>query len=760
MLELSKCLRFIDEGFSIITVSSDKKPNFTWKEYQSEKQISKEQFTKQYNYRGGYIKKDGFEMKSTENIGLCTGYDFLECIDVDLKVFSTAKEKKDFWNDYLSFLEDNILDFHDKFVIRKTKSDGYHILYKTKRVEGNQKLSKLKGHKEAVIETRGRGGYVFLYPENDRNFNSRNYFDIDFITDDDREILFEISKSYDYIEPQREIIPKELAKNYEKSKNTPWDDYNNKTSIFDIISDDFIIVRQDSKKFHIKRHGATSTHSGYVFKDTGGMYLFSTGTIYNSEEYYTPFKAFACKYFNNDYSEASRDLYKKGFGDRVKIKPVFELEKIEIKKEYLDFPIDIFEKPIQDYIMQCAVTLNNSIDYMGCSLLFVASVVIGNSIKIEVKNGWQEPANLWLSLVGKAGVGKTPSINSITFPIEKVNQREIKKYIKDFKKYEAYQSLDQNEKKLTEKIEKPKKTQFIVDDITLESLADVHNENPNGIGIKKDEQAGWLKDMNKYRQGSDKEQWLSSWSNGAININRKTAKSSFVPRAFMPVIGGIQPAILDQFYTEENKDSGFLDRMLFCFPDLEPKKYSENEIPFNVLEWYENYIIGFYENIKLVIQRNIEGEIEPHKARFTKEAKKEWIRIHDKIIEMQLSDSENEYMKSMLPKQISYIPRFALILNTLSSIENESVLLNEITKESLLKAERLSNYFINMAKKIKTKSTERSLLKKAIRESKKKDKYEQFCEIYHKDISKIELAEALEVSRQMIYKYVKKFETN
>jgi hypothetical protein len=199
---------------------------------------------------------------------------------------------------------------------------------------------------------------------------AENYFDIDFITDDDREILFEISKSYDYIEPQREIIPKELAKNYEKSKNTPWDDYNNRTSIFDIIADDFIIVRQDSKKFHIKRHGATSTHSGYVFKDTGGMYLFSTGTIYNSEEYYTPFKAFSCKYFNNDYSEASRDLYKKGFGDRVKIKPVFELEKIEIKKEYLDFPIDIFEKPIQDYIMQCAVTLNNSIDYMGCSLLF------------------------------------------------------------------------------------------------------------------------------------------------------------------------------------------------------------------------------------------------------------------------------------------------------------------------------------------------------------------------------------------------------
>ena len=32
--------------------------------------------------------------------------------------------------------------------------------------EGNLKLAKLKGHKEAVIETRGRYGYVFAYPEN------------------------------------------------------------------------------------------------------------------------------------------------------------------------------------------------------------------------------------------------------------------------------------------------------------------------------------------------------------------------------------------------------------------------------------------------------------------------------------------------------------------------------------------------------------------------------------------------------------------
>ena len=37
----------------------------------------------------------------------------------------------------------------------------------------------------------------------------------------------------------------------------------------------------------------------------------------------------------------------------------------------------------------------------------------------------------------------------------------------------------------------------------MEALIDLHENVPHGIGIFKDELAGWLKDMNKYRSGSD-----------------------------------------------------------------------------------------------------------------------------------------------------------------------------------------------------------------------------------------------------------------
>ena len=133
MISLSNCFRLLDEGFSLITVSENKIPNFPWKAQQTTP-LTKEKFEEHYNYDGSITKRDGNKIPKTDNIGIVTGYDYLECIDIDLKVFSTAKEQIEFWEEYFNFLKDNILDFEDKFAVYKTKNAGYHILYKSKRV--------------------------------------------------------------------------------------------------------------------------------------------------------------------------------------------------------------------------------------------------------------------------------------------------------------------------------------------------------------------------------------------------------------------------------------------------------------------------------------------------------------------------------------------------------------------------------------------------------------------------------------------------
>lgn len=748
MIQLSYCNRLLDEGFSLITAGEDKVPNIPWKKYQNEK-ISKTQFEIYYNFKGDDKRK------ATKIIGLCTGFNNLEVFDIDLKILPSLKLQQDFWNEYVSLLKENIDDFDNKFVIYKTISNGYHILYKCKEIAGNQKIAKLKDYKEAIIETRGIGGYVVIY---ENQVSKLAYKDIKEISIHDRQVLFSCSKLFNYIdESSKPVEEKKQIQSVEAPEQEikVWDDYNNRTDIWDLISNDFDVIKKLSDKTIIRRIGASSAHSGYVYSDSGCMYLFTTGTIYPNEKLLSPFAIYTYKYHNGNFSDSSKDLYLKGYGSRIVRKPEV-LDNTPIL-ENINFPIEVFPVDIQNYILECSKTLDSSVDFMGASMLWLLSVIIGNSVKVEVKNGWVESANIWISCVGRAGIGKTPSINNIIYPLLKLNNREIKNYIKNYEKYEAYRDLDKKEKQNAEVINKPNKTQFIVNDVTLEALVELHEENKNSIGVFKDELAGWFKDMNKYRAGSDLEFWLSSWSNKGVSVNRKTAKSSFVASPIIPVLGGIQPSILTQFFTEENKDNGFIDRMLLVFPDLQVEMYNKNEMNQEISTWYSDFITQLFDFVKNhLIQYDEDFEIHPITVRFSREASIEWERIFNSITMVQNSEDETEYFKSMLPKQKSYIPRFSLLLYVFNClIDGELPTL--IDKQTILNAEKLSNYFINNAKKIKFDSIEKNEVKKIIEYNKTKSKKEQVLEIYknNPNISKIALAEAVGVSRKTIHQYLK-----
>lgn len=740
-MEIEKIKKY-HEYFSIIGVQKTKVPSHAWKKCQTEK-----------------MPWEDLEpiLKRSYNFGIVTGFEDLECIDIDLKVLPTAKEQKKFWNEYLSLLRENILDFDNKVVIYRTKNDGYHILYKCKKIEGNLKLASLKDSTEAIIETRGVGGYIFTYPEN--KVGEKSYFDINYINTDDRDIIMRYSKSYNYISEKPKPVKVKTKSNKKYGDLSPWDDFNQRNDIFSVINDEFQIVRQTDQKYFIKRNGAKSDHSGYVFKDSGLMYLFSTGTHYEIKTPYNPFGAYCRRYHNDDQKSAAWDLYDQGYGSRI-IEQDFEFEEtIKINKDDLVFPLDVFPKGIANYILQCNKTLDSSIDFMGCAMLWVLSLSVGNTLQIEVKKGWREIATLWIAIVGKAGIGKTPAINNIIFPLEKINNKEIKNYIKKQEEFDAYSNMSKTEQEQYPEVKKPKKNQFLANDITVEALVDLHQQNENAVGVFKDELAGWFKDMNKYKQGSDLEFWLSTWSGKSVNLNRITRAGSFVSKPLIPILGGIQPSIFNQFYTDENKDNGFLDRILLSYPNLEIEKYNMDEMSDNILSWYSDNIISFFEKIKLSITEvNEDGNIKPIKVRFNKEANKEWIRIFNNITDIQNSDTENEYMKSMLPKQKSYIPRFALLIHTLDCVYNPENKLVEISKESILKAEKLSKYFIAMAKKVKIDSIEVREIKTAIKENSKLTNFEIFKKLYkaNKNLNKKEVSEQLGVSLQMIYKYIKK----
>jgi len=414
-----------------------------------------------------------------------------------------------------------------------------------------------------------------------------------------------------------------------------------------------------------------------------------------------------------------------------------------------DFPIEIFPKPIQTYILQCNETLDSNIDYMSAALLWGVSSIVGNSCVIQVKNGWREYCSIWVACVGSAGVGKTPSIAMAIRPFEMINSEMVSKYRKDLDAYKNDESGTMS---------KPRPEQFIVNDITIEALVQLHSNNKNAIGMFREELDGWVKNMSRYSNGSDLPFWLSTWSGKAVSMNRKSG-DSYLPKPFVPILGGVQPAILESFSTEENKSNGFLDRILLCCPDISIEMYNSKEMDYDGIVWYDDFVKNLSRSVKHAINYNDDFDIVPNVFKMTEEADAQWQKIYNEISLLQNSDDENEYMRSVYPKQKSYIPRFCLILHL---IKNPTKITETplIDVETVLSAWKLSKYFIEQAKKVKVEAKETKSIQSIISTNKEATPKDKFKAMYDggSKLNYVKIAELLDVTRATLYNWKSEFD--
>jgi hypothetical protein len=117
-----------------------------------------------------------------------------------------------------------------------------------------------------------------------------------------------------------------------------------------------------------------------------------------------------------------------------------------------------------------------------------------------------------------------------------------------------------------------------VGDTTTEALFEILEENPRGVLVSRDELTGWLRSMDQYKgKGSDRQVWLSIWSNNSAAIDRKgRAEPIIVPRQFVSLVGSVQPEKLPEL--ARGSDDGLWDRFLASYPELKRTPISDVEI--------------------------------------------------------------------------------------------------------------------------------------------------------------------------------------
>jgi Protein of unknown function (DUF3987) len=372
---------------------------------------------------------------------------------------------------------------------------------------------------------------------------------------------------------------------------------------------------------------------------------------------------------------------------KIIFSPVLEAKMIP--QENLDnaFPVQSFPKPLQEIILQNKKCLLFPISYTGTSILYTASVAIGNTHWVRIKKGFQVPVVLYCALVGKVGVAKSHPLKFAIKPLVKRDSEAAKKYATGLKSFAAYENMSKEEKKKEEKIELPVLKKVLMQDFTPESLQNCHSNNLRGLGAYQDELMAWVNNFNRYAKGSAEQFWLSNQS-GTFTDNHRTEKYTRIDYSFVSVMGTIQPELLKAFGLDRIYN-GFLDRILFDYPvGLQKEYWTEDELSDENFTIYDG-IIG------KLLEMPFNGE--PCYISFEKEAKKrlfEWQRINTDI-----ANEKKNFETGICSKYDTILPRIALILQMLHDVCDEK-LTQTIELCNVEKAIALIEYYRENARRV------------------------------------------------------------
>lgn len=264
-----------------------------------------------------------------------------------------------------------------------------------------------------------------------------------------------------------------------------------------------------------------------------------------------------------------------------------------------------------DYAMlpiSCDAFVNDVAERMQCppdfpavALMVALATVVGKKIGIRPKRNddWLVVPNLWGGVVGRPGIMKTPAVRQpfkfclrLQIEAKKRFEQEMREYeerslIAEAKKKEQKRAIEAAVKKKQDPLEAarafgeieepepPTPRRYIVNDSTVEKLGELLNENPNGLGVFRDELIGLLRQLDKEGQESARAFYLESWDGGGTFIYDRIGRGTIpIDSCMLSIFGGIQPGRLFGYLGDAIKggagDDGMLQRFqLTVYPDVE-----------------------------------------------------------------------------------------------------------------------------------------------------------------------------------------------
>ena len=352
--------------------------------------------------------------------------------------------------------------------------------------------------------------------------------------------------------------------------------------------------------------------------------------------------------------------------------------------ERTGFPLEVLPQAVQSVILDMATYENYKIEFIATAMLSAVSAALGGAYRIRIKGDWQSSGALYVILVGRPGLGKTPPLEAAYRPIRKRDYALFKVYETEM---EAWKAAGENGKR-------PVLKRTVVSDFTPESLLLTHHHNPRSVVILVDEIMGMFNSANRYTNGQLIEQLLTAWSGGALDVTRVNSPVPVhIEHPCINIIGTTQTKRVHELLKKGFEENGLLDRILFVMPKS-PKLSSwknrddDGERTSLAAVRWENIL-----NKVLALDYDTEAEERiPHVLSMDREAREYFFSWWNRKVERINRIEDDAEVDSREMKHPAHVARLALIIQVLRHASGESHL-QFIDVSSVKAAIRLNDYF-------------------------------------------------------------------
>ena len=333
-------------------------------------------------------------------------------------------------------------------------------------------------------------------------------------------------------------------------------------------------------------------------------------------------------------------------------------------------PLDAFPAKIQDMILVLSRQENYSIEYMMASLLVAVSTAIGNAVNIRIRGGWVSNSALYMILVGRPGMGKTPPLDFVFRPIRKHDAKAIKQFKLEMEQYNNLIERNKGKKENTTPLpDKPVLRRTIISDFTPEALMRALDDNQRGIVVYVDEIMGMFNAVNQYSRGQLIEQLLTAFSGKPLDISRCSMPVPIhIEYPFINIVGTMQTTRIHELIEKGYKENGLLDRIIFVYPSSQEISdwQLDEDSSFATFEKYSAMWESIIDRVvSLPFAKNESGGNTQNILDFSSEAKAYFTNWRNNAIRAVNQIQDDELVDSRVIKAPMITARLALILQIL-----------------------------------------------------------------------------------------------